>query len=82
MVETATILPPSMPCPETGQMLRRDTRPFTVRYKGQAAIADLPGCYPAGSGESVHVGADMEPAEAALRLLKERVDGVRAVPRG
>jgi HTH-type transcriptional regulator/antitoxin MqsA len=69
-------LPDSMPCPETGQTLHRDTRPFTVRYKGQEIVVDLPGYYPAGNGESVHVGTDMAAADDALRALKERVDGV------
>jgi len=69
-------LPPSMPCPETGQALLRDTRPFTVRYKGQEMVVDLPGYYAAGDGESVHVGSDMAAADDALRVLKERVDGV------
>ena len=78
MVDKATVLPPSMPCPETGQTLRRDARPFMVRYKGQEAIVDLPGYYPEGDGESVHVGSDMTSAEEALRTLKERVDGVPA----
>ncbi|MBI2236159.1 MAG: type II toxin-antitoxin system MqsA family antitoxin [Magnetospirillum sp.] len=65
-----------MPCPETGQMLTRDIRPFTVRYKGHEMTVDLPGYYPEGGGESVHVGADMATADAALRALKEQVDGV------
>ncbi len=57
-------------------MLHRDTRPFTVRYKEQAIVVDLPGYYPSGDGESVHVGADMAVADEALRILKERVDGL------
>jgi HTH-type transcriptional regulator/antitoxin MqsA len=69
-------LPLSMPCPETGQTLRRDRRHFTVRYKDQEIVVDLPGFYPVGDGESVHVGSDMAAADEALRTLKERVDGV------
>ena len=76
MAEKAQALPPTMPCPATGQVLRRDTRPFTVRYKAQEMVVDLPGYYPDGDGESVHVGADMAAADDALRLLKERADGV------
>lgn len=68
--------PPVMTCPETGQTLHRDTRPFTVRYKGQEIVVDLPGYYPVGDGESVHVGIDMAVADEALRALKERIDGV------
>ena len=76
MPEKARALPATMPCPATGETLRRDTRPFTVRYKGQEMVVDLPGYYPDGDGESVHVGADMAAADDALRLLKEQVDGV------
>ena len=76
MTDQKTALPAAMPCPETGRTLHRDTRPFTVRYKDQEIVVDLPGYYPDGGGESVHIGADMEAAGAALRVLKERVDGV------
>ena len=76
MSDTAPILPPTLSCPETGQTLDRDTRPFTVRYKGQEIVVDLPGYYPDGDGESVHVGADMAAADDALRVLREKVDGV------
>lgn len=76
MAEKLGPLPPTMPCPETGQTLRRDSRPFTVRYKGQELVVSLPGYYPDGEGESVHVGADMAAADDALRVLKEQVDGL------
>jgi HTH-type transcriptional regulator / antitoxin MqsA len=66
----------TMPCPETGRTLSRDVRPFTVRYKGREMTVDLPGYYPVGEGESVHVGDDMAAADAALRVLKEQVDGL------
>jgi len=71
-------LPPTMPCPQTGATLRRGTRPFTVRYKGRSLVVDLPGYYPRGKGESVHVGNDMAGADQALRRLKETIDGVPA----
>ena len=67
---------PTMKCPMTGQTLCRETRPFTVRYKAHEMVVDLPGYYPEGDGESVHVGADMAAADDALRLLREQVDGV------
>ena len=69
-------LPPSMHSPETGEVLTRGVRPFTVAYKGHSATVDLPGYYPAGEGDGVHIGDDMAAADAALRTLKERVDGV------
>jgi HTH-type transcriptional regulator / antitoxin MqsA len=68
--------PPTIICPSTGQALHRDTRPFCVRYKGQEVVVDLPGYYPDGDGESVHVGADMAASDEALRVLKEQVDGL------
>lgn len=74
----AANLPATMKAPETGETLRRDSRPFTVRYKGLSRIVELPGYYPKGDGESVHVGDDMAAADAALRELKERVDGIPA----
>jgi HTH-type transcriptional regulator / antitoxin MqsA len=74
--DKAQTLPPTMPCPETGRELRRDTRPFTVRYKTHELVVDLPGYYPDGDGESVHIGTDMAAADEALRVLKEQVDGL------
>lgn len=78
MAKMRDSLPKTMVAPETGEMLRRDVRPFAVAYKGQTLIVDLPGFYPEGDGESVHVGADMDAADAALKVLKERVDGIPA----
>ena len=65
-----------MTSPETGLTLARGVRPFDVAYKGQSLTVDLPGYYPEGEGEGVHVGDDMDAVDAALRTLKERVDGV------
>ena len=76
MAQKDKALPSTMPCPETGETLRRDVRPFAVRYKGQEQVVDLPGYYPKGDGESVHVGNDMAVADEALRQLKEQVDGL------
>ena len=69
-------LPSSMTSPETGELLTRGVRPFTVSYKGHSETVDLPGYYPDGEGDGVHVGDDMAAADVALRVLKERVDGV------
>ena len=41
-------------------------------------MVDLPGYYPVPDGEGVHVGDDMAAADAALRVLKEKIDGVPA----
>ncbi|MBZ9818386.1 type II toxin-antitoxin system MqsA family antitoxin [Mesorhizobium sp. CA4] len=70
--------PETMTSPETGETLTRGVRPFAVTYKGESMTVDLPGYYPASDGESVHVGDDMAAVDAALRILKEKIDGVPA----
>jgi HTH-type transcriptional regulator/antitoxin MqsA len=69
-------LPETMISPETGETLTRGVRPFTVAYKGESVVVDLPGYYPAGEGEGVHIGEDMAVVDQALRGLKEKADGV------
>lgn len=71
-------LPKTMASPETGEALTRGTRPFTVAYKGESVVVELPGYYPSGDGDGVLVGSDMEVVDAALRTLKEKIDGVPA----
>lgn len=56
--------------PETGATLRRDIRPFTVEYRGLRRIVSLPGWYPAGDGDALHLGADMTAVDAALAEMK------------
>lgn len=68
--------PETMASPETGALLRRGVRPFTVSYKGEIMTVDLPGYYPEDDGEGLHIGDDMRGVDEALRLLKERVDGL------
>jgi HTH-type transcriptional regulator / antitoxin MqsA len=68
----------TMISPETGEPLTRGVRPFSVTYKGESMVVDLPGYYPVSGGEGVHVGDDMTPVDAALRVLKEKIDGVPA----
>ncbi|HEX2892133.1 type II toxin-antitoxin system MqsA family antitoxin [Vineibacter terrae] len=69
-------LPEKMTSPETGERLTRGIRPFPVQYKGQTVMVDLPGYYPAGEGDGVHVGDDMAVVDTALRGLKEKIDGI------
>jgi HTH-type transcriptional regulator/antitoxin MqsA len=69
-------VPTTMISPDTGEVLIRGVRPFTVAYKGRSRVVDLPGYYPEGEGEGVHVGDDMAVVDAALRELKEAVDGL------
>jgi HTH-type transcriptional regulator / antitoxin MqsA len=69
-------LPETMASPETGETLTRGMRPLTVTYKGETETVELPGYYPSGDGDGVLVGNDMAAADAALRRLKEKVDGI------
>ena len=68
--------PVTMTAPETGEILTREIRPFEVSYKGHSVTVDLPGYYPEGAGDGVHVGDDMSVVDAALRSLKEKLEGV------
>lgn|SRR5208283_2517030 len=69
-------LPETMISPETGERLTRGVRPFTVAYKDMNVTVELPGYYPRGEGDGVHVGKDMSIVDEALRELKEKADGV------
>ncbi|OYU88883.1 MAG: XRE family transcriptional regulator [Bradyrhizobiaceae bacterium PARB1] len=76
MASKVATLPRTMPSPETGETLTRASRPFKVFYKGKSVTVKLPGYYPKGKGDGVHVGNDMSIVDAALRMLKEQVDGI------
>lgn len=76
MVTVASDMPDTMISPETGEVLRRDARPFVVTYKGRSRTVDLPGYYPESGNDGIHVGADMAVTDAALRALKEEVEGI------
>ena len=76
MPRSIKTLPTTMSCPETGEPLTRGSRPFEVTYKGASITVDLPGYYPVGAGEAVHVGEDMSIVDVALRTLKEQVEGL------
>jgi len=69
-------LPETMVSPETGETLRRGVRPFVVAYKGKSITVELPGYYPQNGDDGVHVGDDMAVSDAALRALKEEVEGI------
>ena len=69
-------LPNTVPSPETGKPMIRGVRPFLVTYKGQSRSVELPGYYPEGTGEAIHVGDDMKAVDEALRSLKEEIDGI------
>jgi HTH-type transcriptional regulator/antitoxin MqsA len=80
MASSAKTLPDTMVSPETGKVLRRDVRPFIVTYKGKSRTVDLPGYYPDNGpddgSDGVHIGDDMDVTDAALRALKEEVEGI------
>lgn len=76
MVASEKTLPETMRAPESGEMLTRGVRPFVVAYKGETITVDLPGYYPCGAGEAVHVGNDMKVVDEALRALKEKLEGM------
>jgi HTH-type transcriptional regulator / antitoxin MqsA len=76
VVSTRPDLPQTMTSPETGETLTRAVRPFSVTYKGETVVVQLPGYYPAGEGDGVLVGDDMSAVDAALRSLKEKIDGI------
>jgi HTH-type transcriptional regulator / antitoxin MqsA len=78
MAPAVQTLPDTMVSPETGEVLRRDVRPFIVTYKGQSKTVDLPGYYPANGDDGVHVGDDMDVTDIAVRALKEEVEGIPA----
>lgn len=59
----------TMVCSDTGAVLRRGVRPFTISCRGQSVCVDLPGYYPEGASQGVMVGDDMAPSDAALRDL-------------
>jgi HTH-type transcriptional regulator / antitoxin MqsA len=69
-------LPNTMIAPDTGEILARGMRPFTVSYKGESVTVELPGYYPAGTGDGVHIGKDMAVVDEALRALKEKIEGL------
>jgi HTH-type transcriptional regulator/antitoxin MqsA len=49
---------------------------FCRDLQGQEHNGRLPGNYPEGGDEVVHVGNDMGATDAALRALKEEVEGI------
>lgn len=76
MVALKKDLPDTMVSPETGETLRRGVRPFLITYKGKSITVELPGYYAENGDEGVHVGDDMAVSDAALRALKEELEGI------
>ncbi|QWV92091.1 type II toxin-antitoxin system MqsA family antitoxin [Geomonas oryzisoli] len=63
-------------CPETGAPMYRDTRPFTLSYKGESITFDMPGWYCDRSEESIHTGEDLKVSDRMLNRLKASCEGL------
>lgn len=61
-------------CPECSGTMIRETRPYTVKYKGLSSVVDLPGWYCAECGEAVFIGKDMDAADRELVKLKAKAE--------
>lgn len=60
--------------PDTGVPLKRDVRPFVVRYLNLQETVMLPGYYPSREdegGDSVHLGEDLKIVEDTQVKLKQ-----------
>lgn len=64
--------------PETGKILRRDTRAHKVRFGAIERVVQAPGWYPEDDSDSLHSGADLTEADQALSEL--RAASVRHAP--
>ena len=62
-------------CYIDGNEMKREERPFEVKYKGHSETVSLPGWY-CSCGESLHSKAEMQITDAALRRLKAKEKGV------
>ncbi|TAI61162.1 type II toxin-antitoxin system MqsA family antitoxin [Bradyrhizobium sp. Leo170] len=76
MAVSKTDLPDTMVSPETGETLRRGVRALIVTYKGKSITVELPGYYPDNGDDGIHFGDDMAVTDAALRALKEEIEGI------
>lgn len=56
--------------PETGERLRRETRPLTVSYAAYSRTLMVPGWYPDGDGDGIHNGADLAGVDAAMKEMR------------
>ena len=70
MAAKEQVFPVTMISPETGEILTRGSRPFVVDYKGESVTVDLPGYYPEGEGDGVHVGKDMSSGRRGASRLE------------
>jgi len=67
--------------PKTGEVLRRDARIQTLSVGSLSLEVEVPGWYPEGDGDSIHLGAELEAIDQAYLELRAayaaRVKAVR-----
>lgn len=63
-------------CPKTGAAMRRDIRPMTLTYKGEAITFDQPGWYCDECDEGILAGKDLRISDRMLNRLKARNEGL------
>lgn len=63
-------------CPETGQPMKRASKPMTITYKGESTTFDMPGWYCDQSDQSIHTGEDLKVSDRALNRLKAHSEGL------
>jgi len=56
--------------PETGKVLRRNTRPQTMKFGSLSRVVDVPGWYPDDDSDSIHSGADLAESDRVYQELK------------
>ena len=56
--------------PVTGKKLKRDVRPYEVKYKNLIKIISMPGWYPMEDDEGIFTPQDMDIYSEALNQLK------------
>jgi HTH-type transcriptional regulator/antitoxin MqsA len=56
--------------PDSGKVLRRGTRPQTVRFGSMARTVDVPGWYPDDDSDSIHSGVDLADSDLAFQELR------------
>lgn len=56
--------------PDTGERLHRDVRPMTITYAAFSRTLDVPGWYPAGDGDAIHVGSDLDGIDTAVEEMR------------
>ncbi len=67
---TDTRIHPERIHPETGKVLRRGVRPWTISVGSMSRIVEVPGWYPDDDSDSIHGGGDLEASDQVFRELR------------